>query len=113
MELNEKEEAFATRVRQALRQSERSLDADTAARLRVAREQAVAAARKPRWALNWALPAGAVATGLLVFALLPRPAAVIELDGAETLEILADEQGLEFYQDLELYEWLDSQGAPA
>lgn len=113
MELNDKDREFAERLRQTLRQSERTLDKDTTARLRIAREQAVATAQKPRWALNWLVPAGAVAAGLLVFAWLPMQAPVLESSGMDSLEILADEMGPEFYQDLEFYEWLETRGVPA
>lgn len=113
MELNEAERAFTERARHALRRSERTLDAETVARLSAARAQAVAAARKPQWTMAWAMPAGAVAAGLLVFALLPRPMPVAEAPGIEALEILADELGPEFYQDLEFYEWLDATGTAA
>lgn len=111
MELNDDDKDFAERARQALRQSERAMDAATAARLQVVRAHAVALAQKPRWALQWAMPVGAVAAGLLVFALLPTP--VVEPAGVETLEILADDLGQEFYQDLEFYEWLDAKGERA
>lgn len=113
MELNDQDREWAERTRQALRQSERALDAATTARLQTARTQAVAQAQKPRWALHWTMPAGAVAAGLLVFALLPQPAPVAGTHGVEMLEILADEMGPEFYQDLEFYEWLDAKGSPA
>lgn len=108
MELNDNEARLAERTRQALRQSERTLDTDTTARLRSAREQAVAMMQRPRWALNWAVPVGAVAAGLLVFALLPTTTPVLEPKGMESLEILADDMGPEFYQDLEFYEWLEA-----
>lgn len=113
MELNEQDREFTERARQALRQSERALDAATTARLHAARVQAVALAQKPRGALSWVMPAGAVAAGLLVFALLPQATPVAETNGAETLEILADELSQEFYQDLEFYEWLDAAGPAA
>lgn len=112
-ELDDTNRAFAEAARAALRDSERTLDRTALVRLRAARALAVAQTEKPRRHLTWAIPVGAVSAGLLVFALLPQRVPMADTQGVEALEILADDMGPEFYQELDLYEWLDAQGEPA
>lgn len=107
-EWSKEDREFADAVAQALRASER-LDAAVGARLAAARARALDAAGRPRpppWA--WTL-SGAVAASLLVFALLPwRESATAPADIAtvEALDVLTDEMDPEFYQNLELYQWM-------
>lgn len=112
-EMNDQDRTFAQGARQALRQSERALDADTAARLGAARAQAVAAAGKPRWVLNWLMPMGAVAAALMVFALLPiQPTLTDTRPHGEAMEVMLDEVEPDLVQDLDLYVWLEFDGEP-
>ena len=121
-DLTTEERHWADRAGKALRESETHVDAVTAARLRAARARAlerVASEASSSWApalpgLTWLNGMGAGATlgiALLAWALLPRTAAVpevaVNLAGVNALELLSDEQGPEFYQDLDLYLWLE------
>ncbi|PPE75163.1 hypothetical protein C3942_05670 [Solimonas fluminis] len=115
---NEQEERLEA-LRQALRDSER-LDMVAAAKLRAARARAVDAARRPARPWLWAVPAAA--TAVLVAALWlpgappvtgPQPQAAGTAVASEALDVLTDEQSPDFYQDLELYEWLDREAGRA
>jgi len=106
------DERLAAELRRALRQSE-AIDPAVAAQLRAARARALhAAPRRRPWL--WAVPAAAMA--VLVAALWlpgrapPAPAAPLAGTAADAVEVLSDEQSPEFYQDLELYEWLEQEG---
>lgn len=103
--------AWAQSAARALRESEDSIDAVTLMRLRAARARAVEAAAPralpQRW--GWALPA-AVAAGVLAVVIAPRldfaPSAV-NVAEAEALDVLTDEMGPEFYENMDLYLWLE------
>ncbi len=119
-EMSEDERKFAQAAKQALRQSERTLDAPTAARLRAAREHALAAAARPQrvwnWAWGWMGPAGAVTAALMVFALLPTRAPLNEtpaMPRGEAYEVMLDDVEPGLVEDLELYVWLEFDGEPA
>lgn len=91
-----------------------SLDAATLSRLNRARQAALAQRR--RSARAWWLPAAGLATSCaLVLALvvwLPReqPGVVPATHTAALdADIAAADDGIEFYQDLEFYAWLDAQ----
>ena len=105
-------------VRHVLDESAADLDPVTTARLAAARARAVdkAAQRKGAGAWlgsgQWWLAAGAsasvaatvLAIGLLVQSRLEEP-----LHGVEDLEVLSAAEALEFYDELEFYQWLQSQ----
>jgi len=103
-------------LRGLLRDSE-NLDMVTAARLRAARARALDVAQKPARPWVWAVPAAAMA--VLVAALwmpaVQDPGAPVPAAGptvaSEALDVLVDEQSPEFYQELEMYEWLEQQEA--
>lgn len=105
-------------LRRALRDSEQ-LDMVTRAKLSAARARAIDAARRPARPWLWAVPAGA--TAVLVAALwmpgtpttAPLPQAPGTAVASEALDVLTDEQSPDFYQDLELYEWLDREAGRA
>lgn len=111
------DERLAQDLRRTLRDSE-NLDLVTAAKLRAARARALDAAQPQRKPWLWALPAAAAA--VLVAALwlpgAPPPAATPaggSAGASEVLDVLVDEQGPEFYQDLDLYEWLEQEATRA
>lgn len=103
-------------LRGLLRDSE-NLDMVTAAKLRAARARALDATQKPARPWVWAVPAAAMA--VLVAALwmpaVQNPAVPVPVAGptvaSEALDVLVDEQSPEFYQELEMYEWLEQQEA--
>lgn len=111
-DLSAEERVWADSAGKALRESENSLDAVTLMRLRAARARAVDAATPralpQRW--GWALPA-AVAAGLFAVVVVPQlmltrgPA--VNVAEAETLDVLTDEMDPEFYENLDLYLWLE------
>lgn len=107
---HEGEAEFSEALRLALRDTER-FDFLTESRLRAARARAVAAAHVAP-GRGWLLPAF-VSALLAVVAIsavwLLRPAASSESGGlvqAEALDVLTDDLGPEFYQDLDMYRWL-------
>ena len=106
------------RLRGLLRDSE-NLDMVTAAKLRAGRARALDAARTPARPWVWAVSAGAMA--VLVATLwmpavqtttAPVPSAGSTV-ASEALDVLVDEQSPEFYQDLEMYEWMDQEAGSA
>jgi len=117
MNRNEDNAAFVERTRQALEQGA-PLDAETADRLRQARRRAVRAAGRRAWRaglLSGGHPrlAGAAAGGLalagaaLVAVLLWHPGhRPVPPARAVDLELLTSKNSLEFYRDLDFYEWL-------
>jgi hypothetical protein len=97
-------------VRSHLDESTQALDAATLSRLNQSRQAALAT--RSRGLRAWWLPAGGVAAScalvLAVVAWYPSahlagPAATVP-----DAEIAADD-GIEFYQDLEFYAWLDAE----
>jgi len=111
-DLTAEERAWADDAGRALRASENSLDAVTLMRLRAARARAVAEAAPralpQRW--GWAIPA-ALAAGLLAVVVAPQltltRAPAVNVAETETLDVLTDEMDPEFYENLDLYLWLE------
>jgi hypothetical protein len=102
-------------VRSRLDESTQALDAATLSRLNRARQAALAQPRS-RGLRAWWLPAAGLATScalvLAVVAWYPSmrmagPVAPVHPVTSDA-EIAADE-GIEFYQDLEFYAWLDAE----
>jgi len=113
-----------TRARELFDASVEQLDAQTRARLRRARQEAVVAAERPRlspWR-TW-IAAAALASTVLVAVLIWRapeqassPAVVADSAGPASgaVELLADGEDLDLVEnDLEFYEWLDATGLDA
>ncbi len=107
-------QAWIADVRARLDESAHSLDAATLSRLNHARHAALAArSRGPR---AWWLPAAGLAAScalvLAVVAWYPSAHLTVPATPAHSAvsdaEIAADD-GIEFYQDLEFYAWLDAQ----
>lgn len=124
-DLTPEERQWSDSAGAALRRSETQLDAVLTARLRAARARALAeaSARPAPWiaapGLSWLSGAGVGATlaiGLLAWTLLPKtavlpePAGNVNLAGVDALELLTDEQGPDFYENLDLYLWLEESG---
>lgn len=114
------DDELAQGLRRALRDSE-TVDGMTAAKLRAARARALDAAPAGRPWL-WAVPAAAMAVLVAALWLPATPPAMTQPPpvnaagsalAADALDVLVDEQAPDFYQDLELYEWLEQEGSSA
>jgi hypothetical protein len=107
------------RLRAALEDSARGIDAASLSRLNRARQAALAAAlpRRARWLqpLGWMV--GAAACAVLAIALLPMlrsgPASVapatVPVEAPAEFAVLTEEVDPALLADLEFYAWLDSQ----
>jgi hypothetical protein len=108
--------AWLADARAHLDESTQALDAATLSRLNRAR-QAALAQRRSRVLRGWWLPAAGLATSCaLVLAVVTwypsvRPAGSLAAvhPAVSDAEIGAADDGIEFYQDLEFYAWLDAQ----
>jgi len=115
--MNESEpQSWLADARARLDESAQSLDAETLSRLNRAR-QAALEQRRSRGLRGWRLPAAGLAAScalvLAVVAWYPAghqagPAAPAHPIASSDAEVGADD-GIEFYQDLEFYAWLDAQ----
>jgi hypothetical protein len=116
---------WTAQAKQALDESADNLDAATLSRLNRARQSALELAR-PRRMRSWFVPAGlasACAVLLAVAVVWQRPApkapdpfvpsgSVVAPSGgfsAGDLDLVSSDDGIEFYQDLDFYAWLDAQ----
>lgn len=115
--LEGEDRVLALALRERLRASE-ALDYVTASRLGAARARALAVHSAPRrWFPGlWLGSGGVAAAALLVMVVAPwrgplpvAPAAPALAQG-DALEWLLDENDPEFYEDLELYHWLEEPG---
>jgi hypothetical protein len=114
--------SFERRMQTALQESAERLDGATRSRLTQARHAALEAAKKPRSGLStWLLPAtGVAAAAALAMVLVASPPRQSPEQAAfepvDEFEILAAEDSLEFYRDVEFYAWvgavLDAEAAP-
>jgi hypothetical protein len=112
-ELPDAERQLAQSLRASLRADE-DLDFVTASRLRAARARALAAPRPaPRGWLyaSGGLTAAAIVAAVIVLRMplptLPHAAETGTTAQADAIEILTDDEDADFYEDLELYRWLD------
>ncbi len=110
---SDNDQAFTKAAKQSLDQAADNLDADTVTRLHASRKRAIAAHRQHRepWINVW-VPAGALAAGLAVMVAtlmwFTVPTSLPPTD-IEDLELLAAHEGIEFYSDLDFYDWLATQ----
>jgi hypothetical protein len=112
-ELPDAERLLAQSLRTSLRADE-ELDFVTASRLRAARARALATPRHaPR---GWLYASSGLAAAAIVAAVIvlrmPGPALPHAVEAgataqADAIEILTDDVDADFYEDLELYRWLD------
>ena len=110
---SDNDQAFTKAAKRSLDQAADSLGADTVTRLHSARKRAIATHRQRRkpWINVW-MPAGAVAAGLAVmvaaFMWFTVPNSLPPA-GIEDLELLAAHESIEFYSNLDFYDWLATQ----
>lgn len=111
---DEQQQGFTRELQKTLRDSEESIDELTLAKIRAARAKAsdVVPQRKP---IRWMLPISVAATLFLVIGsvlLIPNmgnDALNVDVVILEDLDILDSNESLELAEELEFYEWLDSQ----
>lgn len=109
------DQSLARSAAEALRRSE-NIDSHTAAKLRAAREHALAAADTPSFTRRVLLPATAFAAMAMVTVLLMVPRQhqqssplTGDAQNIDALELLTDDMSPAFYHDLEFYRWLEQQ----
>jgi len=104
----DKERQFLENARQLLDESVHDLDGATRSKLAQARNAALESRhRSRRRLLTWGTPAAGLAAAALVGVLVLRtPSVPIEESSVADLDILTSEESLEFYEDIEFYEWL-------
>lgn len=109
-DVNERDKALMDNARKVLDESAADIDEITAQRLRQIRREALAQASRAHWNWNYA---GAAAAGIAVVAVMLWPAQQQQLDtvaSLEDLELLSAKEDIEFYDQVEFYQWLDSDG---
>ena len=104
------DERFADKAGKLFDTSVDSLDAATLSRLNRSRQRALAEARRPerQW-LRW-VPATGVVAAAVVGVLVsngPGGMSVDEPLSTADFEMLLEDDGLEMFEDLEFYSWLD------
>ena len=106
-------------AKQALDDSAQNLDAATLSRLNRARQAALEQAR-PRAMRPWFVPAGLASACAVLIAVavawhMPthtQPPALTDATAgtfASDLDMMSSDDGIEFYEDLDFYAWLDAQ----
>ena len=101
------DDRFETRIRDALDEGLDGIAPDVARRLRRARHEAIAQADR-RSLRRWAPAAALALASLVLAAVILRPAekpAELPLTAAD-LEIIAADDSLQFYEELDFYQWL-------
>ena len=96
-------------IKAELDKSAESLDAHTLSRLNQARHRALERRTRFSWKVNrWLLPAAATAAvAVLAFNLLTITPPAEPETLLEDLELLSSVEDMDFYGELEFYEWLD------
>lgn len=111
--MTEKDDRLINTVTQALDKQTSELDVETLQRIGGVRRQALAQLKEPvhtfhRW--GW-MAGGAVAfacSALIIAAVLFRPEIPLNFSPQELeFELMASQDDLEFYEELEFYRWLD------
>ena len=99
------EQKFIDNVKSTFNESVNNIDGATLSRLTQLRHAALKA--KHKYSLKWIfVPAGALATALLVYVLVFNSPEK-QMITADDIELISSSDSLEFYDDLEFYEWLD------
>src|SRR5262245_34134321 len=113
---DEKLAAFERRAQQLLRAGAERLDGPTRSKLTQARHAALESARGRGWVSfvgwkTWLMPLGSVAGAAALAVLLHfhHGNGVTAQASLEDLEVVAAGESLEMMEDLDFYEWLDTQ----
>ncbi len=115
--MNEKDQDFVKKTREQLDASVKSLDGHTRSRLTQIRHKALASRRSRfDWLVNWGkVPAWGAATAclsLIIIWILSNDVAS-PLTGMEDIDLLASNNSLELYEELDFYAWLNEEGKNA
>lgn len=121
MEKTPETEALARQAKQALDDSLMDIDGETLAKLHRARNRALEASQQPnRFWSRVAWPAAGAAGALVLVLLVQLPQttvednaiALLDHENDDWLELVSAADDVEFYEDLEFFEWLaDEQSA--
>jgi hypothetical protein len=108
------EDPWTRGIRQQLDDSARDLDATTLSRLNRARQAALQAARRPTprpwlWPALFATAASLALAVVVWPRVLPPTAPPTAVAAPEDFPMLAGEEQLDLYQELDFYAWLDAQ----
>jgi len=109
--MNEQNETFETRMKEAFDESVDKLDGATLSKLNQGRHAALAQLHRPRrqWS-RWMPATGAVAAILVAVVMLQTPSAIDDVAAVSTatdMEILLGEDSIEMLEELEFYSWID------
>ncbi|HIM07437.1 MAG: DUF3619 family protein [Gammaproteobacteria bacterium] len=117
------EDKFESNIRQGLDEAVDTLDANTLSRIRQIRTQAVEKEKikTEGLQLNWLfnkqrLFVGGLATAcvmVLAMMLLFNSPTSIQTIPEEDIELISSSDNLEFFEDLEFYEWLEEDALPS
>jgi len=104
----------AKNVKRALDTSADELDATTLAKLRRIRHDALRhSGQSPRSTRRWWIPVGAIGTtavaALVATWMTTALAPQAHVDGIEDIELLASADNTDLYEQMDFYEWLESQ----
>ena len=106
------EEKFNTNIKQSLDDSVDALDANTLSKIRQVRAEAIDRAKHRH--VNWSglLVGGLATTCVMVIAVvvLLNSSTSMQTVPAVDIELISSSDNLEFYEDLEFYEWLEEDG---
>ena len=105
------EEKFVNEIKRQLDRQAESLDGQTLSRLRQAR--AAAQAESGGWQLRWqpvALFASAAVLAVVVWIAMPiNNSSEPRMAALDDMELLASNDDLEFYEEIDFYQWLEVQ----
>lgn len=107
------EDELKTNIKRELDESSDALDANTLSRIRQIRAMAVDKAEGRTVKNGSGLFIGGLATAclmVLAIVVLMKSPTSIETVPVDDLELISSSDNLEFYEDLEFYEWLDEDG---
>ena len=107
---NESNGDWLRQVRQALEDSAASMDAATLSKLNQARQRALGARHRSNYWLPLSALGATTTAGFAIILWWQTPPQA-EPDIWEDFEIVASQADLDFYRELEFYQWLDGEDA--